>query len=66
MKKSFIAPIIYTVIMAVLWSFCFYNSLGTTGIGVGICFGIAFFPLGKFLFSLLDKKDNKENKDKKE
>ena len=57
-KYTVLFGILFGVVMNVLWGTVFSNSLGRSGIGVGILFGVALACCGCLLGYSIDKKNN--------
>ena len=57
-KYTVLFGILAGAVMSVLWGTVFSSSLGKSGTGVGILFGIAFACCGCLLGYSVDKKNN--------
>lgn len=55
-KYTVLFGIAFGTAMTFVWSAVFCNILGVGGIGVGVCFGIAFACVGCLLGCSIDKK----------
>ena len=63
-KYTVLLGVLFGVVMTVLCGIVFSNILGTSGIGVGIAFGVAFTCCGCLLGYAIDKKNNDDMNNK--
>ena len=61
-KYTVLLGILFGVVMIALWGTVFTNIIGVSGIGVGICVGVAFACCGCLFGYAIDKKSNDKDK----